>query len=143
MDLRSYKDNLGSYGLSIKELAEGMQESSLAMERFLNQSDAPEDFATILQLCKIDQFCEIYTLIEQRRWESTPVLQKIWARICRQNIYLPEVRAAYQAWASHHQSNKAQQKLVREFQRAHWRQGSDVYIKRTTNLEQPSQRYRY
>ncbi|MFI3244839.1 MAG: hypothetical protein R3Y56_11365 [Akkermansia sp.] len=143
MDLRSYKDNLSSYGLSIKELAEGMQESPLAMERFLSQSDAPEDLATILQLCKIDKFCEICTLIEQRRWENTPLLKKIWARIFHQNIYLPEAKEAYQAWASHQQSKKAQQNLVRIFQSAHWRQGSDVYIKRTTNLEQASRRYRY
>lgn len=136
MDLRSYKDILNSYGLSINELAEGMQESPLAMKNFLSQQDAPEDFATILQLCKIDEFCRIYTMIQLRTREGIPLRDKIWALLSRKNLYLHAAQESYSAWLRSHQSHNAQQKLVRIYQSGDWQHGSDVYIKRTTNLEQ-------
>lgn len=136
-EIKSYKDWLGIHRMSIAQLAEAMGESEMVLQRFFNDGECDNIFL----LCQIDQFCTIYDRVKAARQKKQLPIVYLLAFLRGARLYLPEAAQAYKVWMRQMSKAKARERLIKAYMAAPWRQGSDIYIKMVTNLEQPAETY--
>ncbi len=136
-EIKSYKNWLGMHRMSIAQLAEAMGEPEMVLRRLFDDGKCD----SIFRLCQIDQFCSIYDRVKAARQEKQSPIGYFLALFKGAHLYIPELAQAYKVWMRQMSKAKARERLIKAYMNAPWRQGSDVYIKMVTNLEQPAETY--
>lgn len=136
-EIESYKNWLGIHRMSVAQLAEAMGESALVLQRIFDSGGIDNIFL----LCQIDQFCTLFDQTKAAQQNHHSGFASIIAWWKGASYYIPAAQQAYRVWMRQMNTSKAREKAVRVYLNAPWREGSDVYIKMVTNLEQPTRTY--